>query len=297
MVPMSAEPSSPTDPRSTSAPLTRLLLLGCGFLGTRVLSLARARGITCTVTTRDAARGPELERRGARVLALPRLSLAALQSEVDESTGILVSFPPDGVSDQHCAPLALRAHSAVYISSTGVYGSLRGRIDDQTEPAADSPRATARLAAEAQWRAASATVLRPAAIYGPGSGMHTRLKAGSARIVGDGAGFVCRIHVDDLAELALRCLARRLRGETFVVADDEPARQGEVVRYLAGRLAMPVPPSVPIEAAPETLRHDRQVDASGIRRRLGMGLRYPTYREGFEACIAEEIEPGGAARE
>src|SRR4051812_46328578 len=108
---MSAELSSPTDPHaSTGRPLTRLLLLGCGFLGARVLAHARARGLACTVTTRESARAPQLAQHGARVLVLPRLSLEALQSEVDENTGILVSFPPDGVSDQHCAPLALRAH-------------------------------------------------------------------------------------------------------------------------------------------------------------------------------------------
>jgi nucleoside-diphosphate-sugar epimerase len=125
--------------------------------------------------------------------------------------------------------------------------------------------------------------------------MHVRLRAGSARIVGDGANYVSRIHVDDLAEAVLRCLVEAreqdqpgLRGASYVIADDTPAPQGEVVRYLAARLGLPVPPSVPLEGAPETLRHDRSVDASGIKRRLGMSFRYPDYRQGFEACLAEE---------
>ncbi|MFT3925501.1 MAG: SDR family NAD(P)-dependent oxidoreductase [Myxococcales bacterium] len=269
-------------------PLERVLLLGCGFLGLRVLRHARARGLACVATTRNPARAEELERLGAKVLVLPQLSESSLRSEVDERTGILVSFPPDGVSDAQCAPLATRAHSSVYISSTGVYGSLTGRIDDATPPHPDSPRARGRLSAEEPWRAAGASVLRAAAIYGPGSGMHTRLRAGSARIVGDGSGYVCRIHVDDLAAISLACMTQRVRGKSFVVADDEPAPQGDVVRYLAARLGLPVPPAVPIAEAPETLRHDRRVDASGIMRCLAMGLRYPTYREGFEACIAEE---------
>jgi nucleoside-diphosphate-sugar epimerase len=114
------------------------------------------------------------------------------------------------------------------------------------------------------------------------------MRAGSARIVGDGAGFVCRIHVEDLARLSLACLERRLRSETFVVADDEPAPQGEVVTYLAGLMGLPVPAAVPLAEAPETLRHDRRVDASGIKRRLALDLRYPTYRTGFPACLAVE---------
>jgi len=281
-------------PSDTGPELTRLLLLGCGFFGRRLLELAREQGLSCTATTRRDEHAPALEARGARVLVQEPLSFSALAAEVDAHTGLVVSFPPDGVSDERLAPLAARAHSALYISSTGVYGNLSGRIDDHTMPRPDSPRAAARLAAEQHWRAASATILRAAAIYGPGSGMHTRMRAGSARIVGDGSGYVCRIHVDDLARLALACLAQRLRSETFVVADDEPARQGEVVTYLANLMALPVPAAVPLESAPETLRHDRQVDASGIQRRLSISLRYPSYREGFAACLAAEAAGGVA---
>ncbi len=281
-----------THPSDTASQLTRLLLLGAGFFGQRLLELSREQGLACTATTRNPERVPALEARGARVLVQEQLSLSALEPEVDAHTGLVVSFPPDGVTDERCAPLAARAHSALYISSTGVYGKLRGRIDDHTEPSPDSPRAAARLAAEQHWRAASATVLRAAAIYGPGSGMHTRMRSGSARIVGDGTGFVCRIHVDDLARLALACLAQRVRGETFVAADEEPARQGEVVTYLANLMGLPVPAAVPLSAAPETLRHDRRVDASGIQRRLSISLRYPNYREGFAACLAAEAASG-----
>jgi hypothetical protein len=270
------------------ANLERVLLLGCGFLGTRIARLAAARGFACLATTRDAAKLAALEGLGVQPLLLPQLSLDSLREQITPNTGLIVSYPPDGQTDARCAELARRAHSAVYVSSTGVYGDVRGLIDDRTGPSPDTAKAAQRLAAESQWRSASATVLRPAAIYGPGSGMHTRLRAGSARIAGDGSGFVCRIHVDDLAELCLACLEQRVGPETFVVADELPARQGDVVAYLANRMGLPVPPAVPLDKAPETLRHDRRIDASGIRRRLGVTLRYPTYREGFEACFAEE---------
>lgn len=272
------------------APLTSVLLLGCGFLGKQVLRVATARGLACTVTTRNPAHVPELSALGARVLCLPELAFDALEGEVTQGTGLIASFPPDGHTDARCAQLAALAHSAVYVSSTGVYGNTCGFINEDTEVAPDSARTQRRLEAEGLWRAASACVLRAAAIYGPYSGMHTRLRAGSARIAGEGEGFVCRIHVEDLAALCLGCLNERVGGETYLAADHEPAPQGEVVRYLAVRMGLPVPPSVPLEQMPETLRHDRRIDASGILRRLKMGLRYPTYREGFEACLAAEAE-------
>jgi nucleoside-diphosphate-sugar epimerase len=289
-----------------SPELQRVLLLGCGFLGLRAIPLARAQGLACLATTRAPEHVGAIERAGATAVLLPSdpaehqarkpehassdAALSALRSQVDAHTGLLVSFPPDGSSDARYAELARAAFSCVYISSTGVYGATRGVIDERTPVSPDAPRAASRLGAEACWRAAGATVLRAAAIYGPGSGMHTRLRAGSARIAGDGRGYVSRVHVDDLAQLALAALAQRVGPETFVVADEEPAQQGEVVRYLAALLGLPVPPAVPLEQAPETLRHDRRIDASAIRARLGVQLRYPTYRAGFLACLAEEAK-------
>ena len=41
-------------------------------------------------------------------------------------------------------------------------------------------------------------VLRPAAIYGPGRGLHTAMREGRFKLVGDGGNWVSRIHVDDL---------------------------------------------------------------------------------------------------
>jgi nucleoside-diphosphate-sugar epimerase len=133
--------------------------------------------------------------------------------------------------------------------------------------------------------------LRAAAIYGPGRGQHERVRSGSARIAGDGSHHICRIHVADLAHGLLQAVTLRLGAQAYVVADDLPAPQGEVIRYLAARLGVPVPASVPLESAPETLRHDRQVDASRFKRDAALSWRYPTYREGFEACLRAEAEP------
>jgi nucleoside-diphosphate-sugar epimerase len=225
------------------------------------------------------------------VLELP--TYEALAPHVDESTALIVSFPPDGSSDARLAPLARRAHAGAYVSSTGVYGDTRGRIDDSTPAAPDSARNALRVAAENAWRAQGASVLRVGAIYGPFRGQHERVRSGSARIAGDGSHFVCRLHVEDLAAALLQAVTLRLARETYVVADDQPAPQGEVVRWLAGRLNVPVPASVPLEGAPETLRHDRQVYATRFKRDAGMSWKYPTYREGFEACLKAEAARKG----
>jgi nucleoside-diphosphate-sugar epimerase len=103
---------------------------------------------------------------------------------------------------------------------------------------------------------------------------------------------VSRIHVEDLSLLVLAALDRAAPGEIFVVADDAPVPQIEVVRWLCARLGVEPPPAAPPEEIHETLRHNRAVDNAHIKRALGVTLRYPTYREGFEACLAVERAPG-----
>ena len=268
--------------------LERLLLLGCGYTGLELSRQARARGLSVLATTRSLARSEELEGAGAAALVLEAPTLAALAPYVDERTGLIVSFPPDGQTDALLAPLAQRAFASAYVSSTGVYGDRRGRIDDSTPVAPDAARNASRVEAERYWREHGACVLRVGAIYGPFRGQHERVRSGSARIAGDGSHYVCRLHVADLAAALLRAVERRLGPETYVVADDQPAPQGEVVRWLAQRLNVPVPASVPLAGAPETLRHDRQVDATRFKHDAQIAWRYPSYREGFEACLEAE---------
>lgn len=268
--------------------LARILLLGCGYTGLEVARQAHARGLEVLATTRSASRAPELARAWATPLVVDSLSYDALAAHVDERTALIISYPPDGRSDAACAPLVRSAHSAAYVSSTGVFGDTRGVIDDSTPPAPDAPRNKLRVEAENAWRGAGAAVLRAAAIYGPGRGQHVRILSGSARIAGDGAHYVSRIHVTDLARALLRTVELRLGPSSFVIADDEPATQGDVIRYLAELLGVPTPAQVPLDDAPETLRHDRKIDSSGIKRATQLAWIYPSYRSGFPAALAAE---------
>ena len=56
----------------------------------------------------------------------------------------------------------------------------------------------------------------------------------------------------------------------------------------AGLLGIPVPGQATPEELGETRRADRRVDSSAIRKLLGITLRYPNYRAGVAACLAEE---------
>jgi nucleoside-diphosphate-sugar epimerase len=262
-----------------------LVVLGCGFTGLEAARLALAERRRVLGSTRSAEHAAALAALGIEAHVLPRLDAAAASALVPAGAEVLVTFPPDGVTDARIAPALAAARALVYISSTAVYGEAAGAIDERTPVDPGAPRAAVRLAAEEAYRAQGAVILRAAAIYGRGRGLHVRLARGEHRLAGDGLAVVSRIHVTDLARLALAALDRGARGALFNAADAAPVPQIEVITWLAARLGVPVPPSVAPETLHETLRHDRAVDGSLARRTLGVDLAYPSYLEGFAACL------------
>jgi nucleoside-diphosphate-sugar epimerase len=176
----------------------------------------------------------------------------------------------------------------VYLSTTGVYGNVR-EVNETTPAAPATERQRLRLEAEqAVLRGAwQSLILRPAAIYGPGRGAHVALREGRFPLAGEGSNFISRIHVDDLAALAAKALRSEITG-AYPVADQEPCTSREIAEFSARLLGVPMPPSVTAADLSETRRSDRRVDGSAIFRLLGVELRYPSFRQGIPAALAEE---------
>lgn len=251
------------------------------------------------VTARAPERLASLARAGAVVHALDLAgapgSLQELAARLPPGLRVLHSVP---VLEQAGAPVeatarlveALRGRVErwLYLSTTSVYGEAR-LVDERTPAAPAGARAALRVAAEDAVVAAGppALVLRPAAIYGPGRGVHVAIREGRHRLAGDGSNVISRIHVEDLAALAVAGL-RSEAGGRWPVGDDEPSAAGEIAAFAAGLLGVPAP--VPGGSGPSarSLLVDRRVDGRAIRERLGVTLVFPSYRVGIPACLAEE---------
>ena len=275
----------------------KLLVLGGGFTGAAVARRALGRGMPVTATTRSAERAASLRALGVTPLICPALDPAALAAHVDDETLVLVTIPPAAGHDLDAslAPRLSVARALAYVSSTGVYGGVSGRVDESTPVDPAAPRAAARLDAEHAWRSSGSAVVRAPAIYGPGRGLHLRLARGEVRLGGGGANAISRVHVDDLAAALLALLDARVRGETFVMGDREPAPHATVVRWICDALGIEPPPVDPTAPVDPTLRHDRHADSARLRERIGLTLAYPTYREGYAQCIACDRDALGAA--
>jgi nucleoside-diphosphate-sugar epimerase len=222
-------------------------------------------------------------------------------------THVLVSVPPDEagdpVLDRHRDDIAAISNLAWlgYLSTTGVYGNRGGGwVDETSELSPSGARGRRRAAAEAAWldlcrgRGVPVHVFRLAGIYGPGRSPFDALRAGTAKRIDKPGQVFSRIHVDDIANVLTASIARPRPGAIYNVCDDEPAASAEVIAHAAGLLGMPAPPLVPFEAAglspmARSFYDDsKRVSNALIKSELGVSLRYPTYRDGLAAILAEE---------
>ena len=272
------------------------LIIGCGYTGTQLARTLVARSelaaeVTITRRDREVARalGAALRVRGERA------DLAEGALDVPPGAIVVCTAPPGRDPGGEIDALVAAARVAsriVYVSSTGVYGPGGGAWVDERWPIAPiTESGRARAAAEAALAGATVpwVVLRAAGIYGPGRGLVDRIRAGTYRVIGDGASHVGRIHVVDLAEAIVRAGTAAATGP-INAADDDPAPIGEVADAVAARLGLPPPPRVPVaQVSPEVagmLTADRRIANRRLRDELGVVLRYPSWRDGLEAELA-----------
>jgi nucleoside-diphosphate-sugar epimerase len=236
----------------------------------------------------------------------PELNNAAAEAEY-----ALVSIPPGETGDPVLAALGseltagrnLRA--LIYLSTIGVYGDHGGGwVDEQTPAAPISDRGHWRLAAEQAWlqfgarHGIAVAVLRLAGIYGPGQNALVALARGKARRIVKPGQIFNRIHVGDIAQTIDAAFARKASG-VFNIVDDEPTPPADPIVFAAQLLGREPPPEIAFEQAASSMsamglsfwQECRRVRNDKLKRILGVTLRYPTYREGLQASLAEMDSP------
>ncbi len=283
--------------------MARLVIFGGGYCGLAVARAACAAGFRVTVTTRGAVR------QGA---AWRMVGFAAAGEVLADATHVLVTAPPDEAGDPvlaaHGAALAAAGVRWIgYLSTTGVYGDRGGGwVDEATAPAPGSARTRRRVAAEEGWGAfggrVAVDVFRVAGIYGPGRSALDDVRAGRARRVDKPGHAFGRIHRDDVvgAVLAAMGQGRGAGVRVLNLADDVPSDTASVVAEAARLLGVEPPPLVPFVEAEAGMSamarsfwaENRRVASADTQTMLGYRWRYPDYRAGLAAILAEEGRDG-----
>jgi nucleoside-diphosphate-sugar epimerase len=224
-------------------------------------------------------------------------------------THALVSIPPDAAGDpaldRHGDDLAALPGLSWLgcLSTTGVYGDRGGDWVDETSILSPTgERGRRRVAAEQAWldawrnRGLPVHIFRLAAIYGPGRSPFAALRAGIAKRIDKPGQVFSRIHVDDLAQVLRASIARPRPGGVYNVCDDEPASPAAVVAYAAELLGIDPPPLVPFaqaglsDMARSFYDDNKRVLNALIKSELRVRLRYPDYRAGLAAILAQEAD-------
>lgn len=283
----------------------RLVIIGYGYSSAAIAKELHSCLPGLHVTARSEDKVARLESGGLQASVFDGSTiLPALKKTLSQATHLLMSAPPDEAGDPlllapEFAGLSMPALGRIaYLSTVGVYGDHGGGwVDEAAELRPVSLRSRRRVAAESAWQAFSKMrgvdlgVFRLSGIYGPGRSAIDNLMAGTARRIVKPGQVFNRIHVGDIGGAVAKALRHEGPLGVFNLTDNEPCPPQDVVAHAARLLGVEPPPEIPFENAGLSpmgrsfYGENKRVSNARIKAQLGYEFRYPTYREGLQACL------------
>jgi nucleoside-diphosphate-sugar epimerase len=285
----------------------RLLIIGCGDVGQRVVRAQRH--VRVLALTSSPARVPALRAQGVTPIVGNLDAPASLQRLAGWATRVLHLAPPPLQGHTDPRTLALTRllmrrsapRSVVYGSTSGVYGDCGGEWVSETRwPNPITPRAQRRVDAEQRMRllgrlrasAVQVRVLRIPGIYAPdreGGTPRERLLRGTPVLAQADDVFTNHIHADDLARACQLALWRGQPQRTYNVNDDSQMRMGDYFDMAAGLYGLAKPPRISRAQAQTELpamqlsfmSESRRMVNTRMKRELRLQLRYPHVQDGL----------------
>lgn len=278
--------------------MERILIVGCGDIGLRVVGLLRGR-YRLYGLLRDSAKLGRLRSAGVHPV-IGDLDRYASLGRIPGLADVVLHFapPPNAGEDDPRTRNLLAAVSQgrlprrlVYISTSGVYGDCGGELFDETRQVdPQSARAKRRVSAEQRLRrwgarnGVAVIVLRVPGIYAADRLPLARLRAGTPAFVEADDGYTNHVHAEDLARCVVAALHHGRPGRVYHVADDGGLKLGEYFDAIADAFGLPRPPRFPREevrrqVSPELwsfMGESRRLDNTRMRVELKVGLRYPS---------------------
>jgi nucleoside-diphosphate-sugar epimerase len=285
---------------------SRLLIVGCGDVGMRVVKLLRPHWRLFALTT-SAERAAAIRAAGAQPLIGDLDRPATLQRLAGLADRVLHLAPPapHGRHDTRTAnllhALARRpgVRRIVYASTTGVYGDCGGERFGETRPVNPATeRAQRRVDAEARLRwfgrasGTGVTILRIPGIYaGDREGGHPRerLARGAPVLQASDDVYTNHIHADDLARACVAALHRGRPQRVVHASDDSELRMGDYFDLAADLCGLPRPPRITRDQARKRLSamqlsfmsESRRLRNDRLKDELRLKLRHPTVHSGL----------------
>lgn len=289
--------------------MRRLLIIGCGDIGQRMISMVHGRWRIYGLS-----HSPE------RLAALRALGITPVRGDLDKPQTLdaiaglahdiahLAPPPGHGVQDTRTAHLIAALakgkslpQQLVYISTSGVYGNCDGALVSETQPVRpQTDRARRRADAERRLRewgmrsGVRVSILRVPGIYAADRLPLARVRQGTPALIPEDDSYVNHVHADDLCRMVIAALHRGQPNRMYNAVDDAPQKMGDYFDLVADRFGLPRPRRISraeaARAIPETLlsfmNESRRLMNRRIKQELRLQLCYPTVHDGIAAALA-----------
>ena len=291
----------------------RLLILGCGDVGLRLLPLLQHRFRVFAVTSQP-ERCAELRAAGAIPLVADLDQPSTLERLARLAQFVVHLAPPQSAGEKdrrtrNLAAILPERATLVYISTTGVYGDCGGALIDETRGLAPhNGRAMRRVDAEqvlrawARRRNGRLAILRVPGIYAANRLPLERLHKATPALNAEDDVYTNHIHADDLARIIAAALFKAAPLRVYHASDDSRLKMAEYFDLVAEAFGLPPPPRLPRAELAQVvspmllsfMSESRRLQNQRVKLELGVRLRFPDVAAALPMLAADrKTKPGG----
>jgi nucleoside-diphosphate-sugar epimerase len=286
------------------------VIIGCGDIGKRIAILLQKDNNSVFGVVRSNEGLRALQRNNIQGINIDLDTVETFESLPVNNALVYYLVPPprQGVTDTRIRRfLDMITNDAspkkiVYMSTSGVYGDVRGDWVTENSPVdPGSDRGKRRLDAENAVRAWSKNqnteyvILRVPGIYGPGRIQIDRLKNRNPVLRKEDAPYSNRIHADDLTNICVAAAKTSLSNSIFNASDGQPSTITEYYNTMAKLLGLRPPPTITMREASKImspmrlsfLQESKRLDNSKMLTELNVDLLYPDMETGLRATFLE----------
>jgi nucleoside-diphosphate-sugar epimerase len=279
--------------------MAKILIIGCGAIGTQLAHVLVANGHQVTGLKRN----PPKTDTGKVYYFTADITAPADLKDLDTDFDTLYFIvSPDGRNEESYRDIyesglnnLLNKFSLadsnphwIFVSSTSVYGQSQGEWVDE-DSIAQPECAASQLIRQAEQKLmdldAYNIVVRFSGIYGPGREYLLRMARQAPAIQQNPPYFTNRIHQQDCIGMLAFLLERRLAGvameQCYLASDDDPAPIWEVMSWLAEQLKCQ-PPTV--KSIDKHCVMNKRCNNQRLKA-LGYKFHYPGFKDGYLELI------------
>ena len=285
--------------------MNRVLIYGYGYVARFLSEKIIANGNTVLATTRDPNKiNVQIDK---LTLIHPDKVNSKLVDYGDEITHLVVSVPPNESGDiflKQYKDSLLNMSSLKwigYLSATNVYGDHNGEyVSEFSSLKGTTSKGINRIKAEGQWTEHSKEnnlplhIFRIAGIYGPERNIFERIKLNKFNHIIKNNQYFSRIYISDLVNILFASMNKPNPINIYNIADDMPSSMCDVVEFICQKTSCTIPEKISFEDLDKKQQQDsfysenKRINNRLLKEDLGIILKYPSYREGYEEIIKDD---------